>query len=281
MSSGNESETIRRNSMARDIPHRTNSQHGTTMRERLVEWRTILLLVLSLIATLTFQAAVDPPGGVWQDDSPKDVQDIPMVPNPHKAGEFVMAYNNPVWFAIFYISNLFGFIGSILTILLLIIAMAFNNNIVLGFFIITTCVTVVSVIVVFFASLSGMTPDKNIKEFDIQTSKFVNITAIGGLIMGFLAVLVSICVLIGRRRRSLSSVDANNANRDLEALNNANIGGPGAPQNAAAANNDSIFGPEAPLNAAAAANNANIVGQAAPQNVASANNANGGEIQLV
>ncbi|XP_059630063.1 uncharacterized protein LOC132273043 [Cornus florida] len=271
MSSGNANETISPNSMPLLIPPRTNSQHGRTMRERLVEWRSILLLVLCLIATVTFQASINPPGGVWQDDSPKNLPGS-SVPNPHKAGEFVMFYNNPVSFANFYIANLVGFIGSLLSILLLIVALALNNNLILWFLITTTCLTVVSVLLVVLASFSGMTPHKNIKEFNSQMSKIANVTAIGGLIIVcFLVILVSICILIGRRSRSLSSADANNANS----------GDPEAPQDAAALSSTAnIGGPEAPQDAAAA-NNANIGAPEDPQNAAAVNNGNGGEIELM
>lgn len=57
--------------------------------------RSSLMVVASLIATVAFQAAITPPGGVWQDDLTNDENGKP-VSTPHKAGTAIMAYNGKV-----------------------------------------------------------------------------------------------------------------------------------------------------------------------------------------
>lgn len=56
-----------------------------------------LLVVTSLIATMAFQAALTPPGGLWQDNKPQKYEDDR---DWHHAGEAVMAYADLVYLSI-------------------------------------------------------------------------------------------------------------------------------------------------------------------------------------
>ncbi|GKE38734.1 zinc finger, CCHC-type containing protein, partial [Tanacetum coccineum] len=66
-----------------------HSKDGPTNYE---DWldrkRNSLMVVASLIATMAFQAGVNPPSGVWQDDSPNN---DPL----HMAGYAIMCYQRP------------------------------------------------------------------------------------------------------------------------------------------------------------------------------------------
>ncbi|XP_052211294.1 ankyrin repeat-containing protein BDA1-like [Diospyros lotus] len=79
--------------------------------------RDALMVVASLIATMAFQAGVNPPGAVWQEDNDK-----------HRAGEAVMAYNYPDSYHYFLRSNTIGFVASLSTILLLISGFPFRRR---------------------------------------------------------------------------------------------------------------------------------------------------------
>ncbi|KMT18066.1 hypothetical protein BVRB_2g032580 [Beta vulgaris subsp. vulgaris] len=85
-------------------------------RESRTNWlekqRTALMVVSSLIATMAFQAGINPPGGVWQDE--KDGS------NDHLPGTSIMATYNPIRYKFFLDSNTIGLVSSLSVILLLI-----------------------------------------------------------------------------------------------------------------------------------------------------------------
>lgn len=83
--------------------------------------RNTLMVVASLIATMAFQVATNPPSGVWQ-------QDLPDKTPPQYAGYAVMAYNHPTLHHIFLISNTVGFVSTLSIILLLISGLPFLKH---------------------------------------------------------------------------------------------------------------------------------------------------------
>ncbi|XP_047939982.1 ankyrin repeat-containing protein At5g02620-like [Salvia hispanica] len=65
------------------------------------------MVVVGLIAAMAFQAAVSPPGGLWQDDT-----------SSHKAGKAVMGSTHPKLYNLFSRANTTAFISSLLVIFL-------------------------------------------------------------------------------------------------------------------------------------------------------------------
>ncbi|XP_058215535.1 ankyrin repeat-containing protein At5g02620-like [Rhododendron vialii] len=88
-------------------------QGGVEVEEREPKWlskrRDTFMVVASLIAAMAFQVGVNPPGGVWQDDS-----------DEHVAGKAVLAFTNPYAYYNIMVANTVGFLLSLSTILLLI-----------------------------------------------------------------------------------------------------------------------------------------------------------------
>ncbi|XP_042016868.1 ankyrin repeat-containing protein At5g02620-like [Salvia splendens] len=104
------------------LRERESSQHTTTFSEteglllRLSDqpflhvFREITgttMVVVALIAAMAFQAAVNPPGGVWQDDT-----------SSHIAGKAMLASSHPKLYQLFSRANTTAFVSSLLVILL-------------------------------------------------------------------------------------------------------------------------------------------------------------------
>ncbi|GLT66405.1 hypothetical protein SLA2020_387700 [Shorea laevis] len=84
--------------------------------------RNILLVVAALLVTITFQIAVNPPGGVWQDDSAPPTTNTSnstatgYSPPSHFAGAAIM---EPFLFLILAFLNLISFCVTVCTIFVL------------------------------------------------------------------------------------------------------------------------------------------------------------------
>lgn len=92
----------------------TNHDNDRLAGERQQDYRSWLLLLTSLAATVTFTVGLTPPGGFWAADDKT---------NGYVAGISVMRDKFPVRYLVFYYSNTTAFFTS-----LMIIAMLAKNN---------------------------------------------------------------------------------------------------------------------------------------------------------
>ncbi|XP_057476990.1 ankyrin repeat-containing protein At5g02620-like isoform X2 [Actinidia eriantha] len=97
------------------------SKNNLNQGEWLAKDRDALMVVASLLASLTFQAGVNPPGGVWQDNLTDGSA-------PHRAGEAVFAYNYPHTYKHYLHSNTISFVASVSMLLLLISGLPFRRK---------------------------------------------------------------------------------------------------------------------------------------------------------
>lgn len=129
---------------ARKVHREKNQMWSSKMKEA-------LLVVATLMATITFQAGMNPPGGVFQEDK-----------NGHEAGTAIMSYLNGYKYFTFF--NITGLFASLSLILLLVSGLSFTRKISIRGLIIITWIAVASILGSYVCSFTVLTPSTVIQE---------------------------------------------------------------------------------------------------------------------
>ncbi|KAL9304318.1 hypothetical protein ACSQ67_021581 [Phaseolus vulgaris] len=98
------------------------------------EKRGSLMVVATVIATMTFQIAINPPGGVWQTKSDEEQGCAPG--KTCQAGTSVLAFGNNnqrIKYEIFIVLCTISFSASLTTIILLICGISLRNKLIMWF----------------------------------------------------------------------------------------------------------------------------------------------------
>ncbi|KAL3497438.1 hypothetical protein ACH5RR_040170 [Cinchona calisaya] len=167
-------------------PHKSHTHSMITQGgEWLAKKRDALMVVASLIATMAFQAGVNPAGGVWQDDLTVDAQGNP-VSNPHRAGEAVMAQNHPKYYRYFVRANTVAFVSSLSIILLLISGLPFRRAFFLWGLMIIMWLTITAIALTYGISIVIVTPKADREQLShvIETSVTVWCGVMALLLLG-------------------------------------------------------------------------------------------------
>ncbi|OWM79266.1 hypothetical protein CDL15_Pgr003438 [Punica granatum] len=120
--------------------------------------RGSLMTVSSIIATCTFQAAIAPPGGVWQNDTTTAIGGACSNSRVCVAGTAVLAHYYPGTYFDFMKYSMVSFLGSLVVLFLVISGFPLNNKFCLWFLSLVMSGTVVFLGFTFFAAMTLVVP---------------------------------------------------------------------------------------------------------------------------
>ncbi|XP_047966895.1 uncharacterized protein LOC125211218 [Salvia hispanica] len=167
------------------MPPSAWSWSNPAMLETLSKKREQTMVVMALIATMAFQAAVSPPGGVWQEDT-----------SSHRAGEAVMATTHPKIYKHLIRANTTAFVSSLITIFMVTVPQRFGKGILLNFSPYAVWVSLAAIAVSFGGSVLIVVPDTQTRSLtEIKT--VVVAVSLGFLGIRFLRnVFITCCVIL-------------------------------------------------------------------------------------
>lgn len=132
--------------------HRASKKHKfhkSGPEEWISKRRDALMVVASLIATMAFQSGLNPPGGLWQEDSHDQ---------KHEAGQAIMASKYPTYYSYYLSFNTTGFIASLSIILLLITGLPFKRRFFMWLLTVIMGVAITSMALTYSESIFIFTP---------------------------------------------------------------------------------------------------------------------------
>ncbi|KAK8602135.1 hypothetical protein V6N13_058211 [Hibiscus sabdariffa] len=139
--------------------HGKRLAHSNKNADWLERKRNILMLVASLLAAMAFQAGVNPPSGVWQDNGPSGFSTTESNGKNHTAGLSVLADNHPRAYTSFLICNTTGFLASLSIILLLISGLPLRRRFFMWFLMVIMWVAITAMALAYIGCLVALTPD--------------------------------------------------------------------------------------------------------------------------
>ncbi|TVU33238.1 hypothetical protein EJB05_25028, partial [Eragrostis curvula] len=100
------------------LSEKEGSSSSTTCEKDMDQRRSLILTLAILVATVTYQAGMNPPGGVWSDDGVSGIPGYPILQDTH-----------PVRYDVFYYSNSVSFVTSVVITILLLNKESFEHGI--------------------------------------------------------------------------------------------------------------------------------------------------------
>lgn len=168
---------------------------NNSLTKHLRETTNALMVVASVIAAMASQIAVNPPGGVWQDDNylfdsagntvdplgnrisyPVDSQNRSVL-NPHRAGYSILATNNPSSFQSLCNFNTAAFYCSVVIIILVVTGFPSTIEVFAYILMVASFVALIMAMVTYSIAAVAWIPfteeyGKNIVDADADTDKY-------------------------------------------------------------------------------------------------------------
>ncbi|KAM1198998.1 ankyrin repeat-containing protein BDA1-like isoform X3 [Malus sylvestris] len=179
-----------------------------------VETRGMLMVVATMISTMTFQTAVNPPGGVWQDNNtnssyPTDTYvgnsssiTVCTEESPCVAGTAVLGYISPDYFLSFITSNIISFLASLSVTLLLVSGFPLHNRLCMWLLSMSMCVSLTFLAVTYLNALYMIVPDDTgLYSYTDPTPIYVTFIYIWIALLGIVGVIHTIRFLIWVTKR--------------------------------------------------------------------------------
>ncbi|KAI9191088.1 hypothetical protein LWI28_003472 [Acer negundo] len=137
-------------------------QKTTKEEDWLTRKRDSLMVVASLIATMAYQAGLNPPAGLWQDQSPtagpQANNNTAISTPPHLAGTSILAYNDFSNYSQYLAYNTASFISSLSIILLLITGLPFTWRFFMWILIVIVWAAITTMALTYRVSIIVFTP---------------------------------------------------------------------------------------------------------------------------
>ncbi|PPD66183.1 hypothetical protein GOBAR_DD36939 [Gossypium barbadense] len=122
--------------------------------------RDSLMVVASLMATMSFQAGLTPPGGLWQDDFTGTATE-----RSHESGHSIIADTNQSYYTQYLAANTTSFMASMSIILLLVTGLPFQRRFFMWILTVIVWIAITSMAITYRISLLFITPKS--QELDV------------------------------------------------------------------------------------------------------------------
>ncbi|TKY52813.1 Ankyrin repeat-containing protein [Spatholobus suberectus] len=166
------------------------------------EKRGSLMVVATVIATMTFQSAISPPGGVWQEDTLSGGLNCTTY-GICKAGTAVLAYDWPHGYLKFMTFNTASFFSSLCVVVLLISGLRLDNKPMMWILIIALFSALISMGHTYFSAQRLVTPDHIVHKVHRMSIPWAIVWVIIPVVVLLFHVLHLVIFCVKKRKKKL------------------------------------------------------------------------------